>query len=349
MDYVSLASHGVENVVAALGTALTPEQAEKIVRYTKRVILLYDSDFAGMKATFRSGDELLRAGAEVLVATLPDDEDPDSLVRSRGKKALDRYLGDAVDVLERKIQLLERRGYFENIADTRRAVDALIPTIRAASDELLRGIYLSRIAERTGVPRETLEKEAAQASAEEVRTGPRERREPRGAQGPSRTREFAAPAAALGKVGPERNLVLLLLRDERFVERAVMREIGAADFRDPIYRAIFEGLLHTEGERDAAGEWLGAFPPEALRVVEELRGDPEGEHLTALEEFFEDNVRTLQARPFEERLAALERELREAESEQQVVLLKQMHEVRATMRERGLPVRSGFLRAPGRR
>ncbi len=62
MDYVSLAARGVENVVAPLGTALTPEQAELVSRYAHRAILLYDSDSAGLKATFRSGDELLAGG-----------------------------------------------------------------------------------------------------------------------------------------------------------------------------------------------------------------------------------------------------------------------------------------------
>src|SRR5919107_1599146 len=67
-----------------LGTAMTQEQAELIARYCGRAILLYDSDKAGLKATFRSGDELLRAGMEVLVATLPEGEDPDSIVGRGG-------------------------------------------------------------------------------------------------------------------------------------------------------------------------------------------------------------------------------------------------------------------------
>ena len=85
MDYVSLAAHGIGNAVAPLGTAMTEEQAALIARYAPRAILLYDSDKAGLKATFRNGDQLLRAGVEVLVATLPEGEDPDSLVRAQGE------------------------------------------------------------------------------------------------------------------------------------------------------------------------------------------------------------------------------------------------------------------------
>src|SRR5690606_25493014 len=76
MDYVTLAAHGFENVVAPLGTALTGEQAELLRRYTKQALLLYDSDTAGLRATFRSGDALLQAGVHPLVVTLPPGEDP---------------------------------------------------------------------------------------------------------------------------------------------------------------------------------------------------------------------------------------------------------------------------------
>src|SRR5690606_4864289 len=132
VDYVSLAAHGIENAVAPLGTAMTQQQAELLARYAEQVILLYDSDAAGLKATFRTGDELLKTGVEVMVATLPPGEDPDSLVRRGGAGALRGYLHDAVDLLERKIQILELRDYFSSIAGKRRAVDSLLPTVRAA-------------------------------------------------------------------------------------------------------------------------------------------------------------------------------------------------------------------------
>ncbi|HEX2094332.1 MAG TPA: DNA primase, partial [Longimicrobiaceae bacterium] len=159
MDYVSLAAHGVENAVAPLGTAMTPEQADLVSRYAPRAILLYDSDRAGLRATFRAGDELLRAGVEVLVATLPEGEDPDSLVRSRGEKALRRYLDDAVDVLERKLQILEERGYLGDVEGIRRGLDRLLPTLRAPKDAVLQDLYVDKVAQRTGVTRETLRAE----------------------------------------------------------------------------------------------------------------------------------------------------------------------------------------------
>ncbi len=343
MDYVSLAAHGVENAVAPLGTAMTGAQAELIGRYAPRAILLYDSDKAGLKATFRSGDELLRAGVEVLVATLPEGEDPDSLVRAKGEAALRRYLDDAVDVLERKVQILERKGFFTSIAGTRRAIDALMPTIRAASDEVLRGVYLRRLSEKTGVPQDTLQKEVAEVPARDVRhRGYPERRERSEGR---RAEDFGAPPApvAMPSLGPERNLLLLMLRDEAWVERTA-RVVSPEEFRYPVYRTIFEKLIELEGSRDGEGEWLESFPPEVVAVLEEIRGDPEGVEIADAEEFFQASIRNLLARPFEERMTEIGREMEIAAPEQQARLLEEKKQITAMMRERGLMRKAGILR-----
>jgi DNA primase len=348
MDYVSLAAHGVENAVAPLGTAMTEDQAELLAKYAPRVILLYDSDKAGLKATFRAGDELLRAGAEVLVASLPHGEDPDSLVRGKGAKFLQMYLDDAVDVLERKIQILERKGFFTSIKGTRQAIDSLLPTVRATSDELLRGVYVNRIAELTGVSRETLAREVAEAPARDQRgvvSDGRRRTQP-GRRAEDYGQQPSAPPAAAPRLtpmlGPERNLLLLLFRDESWVERAA-RELGPGDFQNPIYRSIYEGLLQAEGNRDPDGAWLELFPPEAQKTVEELRGDPEGQHMAAPEAYFAASVRQILSRPYEERLRAIDRELMQAQGEREVTLYKEKNDILTLMRERRLYMKHGIM------
>ena len=159
MDVVSLAAAGFENVVAPLGTALTAEQAKLLSRYCTRVLLLFDSDAAGLRATFKAGDVLLEAGLHPAVVSLPSGEDPDTLVRSAGRDALTALVDDAVDVLDRKLTILDERDHFSSIERTRSAVDRLLPTLRAAKDPALRDIYVSKVADRTGVRRETLEAE----------------------------------------------------------------------------------------------------------------------------------------------------------------------------------------------
>ena len=84
MDVVALAAAGVEGAIAALGTSLTDEQARLLARYTKKAILLFDSDAAGVRAAFRAGDALLSHGVHPSVATLPPGRIP---TRSSGRKA----------------------------------------------------------------------------------------------------------------------------------------------------------------------------------------------------------------------------------------------------------------------
>src|SRR5438046_8417512 len=124
--------------VAPPSTSLTPEQAQLVKRHASHVILLYDSDEPGLRATFLAGDELLREGLRVSVATLPGGEDPDTLVQKGGAAALEQILEDAVDVLERKIQILDRKGFFGTLPGRRRALDRLLPTIRAGKDPITR-------------------------------------------------------------------------------------------------------------------------------------------------------------------------------------------------------------------
>ncbi len=272
MDVVSLAAHGFENVVAPLGTALTPEQAKLLSRYTKRVLLLFDSDAAGLRATFKAGDTLLEVGLHPAVVTLPPGEDPDTLVRSEGREGLEQYLGQAVDVLDRKLQILDEKDYFSSIERTRSAVDRLLPTIRAASDPALHDIYVAKVADRTGVRRETLEAEMKRA-----------------ASGSAPTRVAAPPsvpriaAHRVPKLGAERILLLLMTKNPDFVERAG-EHVGAGDFVDVAYRTIFQALLDDPELRAPPV----SMDPVAARRLQEILSDPE--ELAHAGRVFEESV-----------------------------------------------------------
>ncbi len=234
-DVLRLMLAGVEHVVAPLGTALTADQAALLNRYASSATLLYDSDQAGLKATFRAGDELLRHQVRVRVATLPPGEDPDTLVKSGGVDALDQVLRDAVDVFERKIQIMERKGYFDGFERLRDAVDRLLPTIRAAADPITRELYLSLASERTRISKEVLERELA-----ESRSG----YQPVGGASARPAREPAPPAART-RTGPETQLLKAMFASPEWIERA-RTELSPTLFRSPRLREVFEALLRSE-------------------------------------------------------------------------------------------------------
>ncbi len=95
MDVVALAQHGIENVVATLGTATTTQHIQQLFRYTQEIVFCFDGDRAGRDAAWRAAQQtipLFKDGLEAKFLFLPQGEDPDSLIRSRGKEIFLQYI-----------------------------------------------------------------------------------------------------------------------------------------------------------------------------------------------------------------------------------------------------------------
>src|SRR4029453_8638462 len=89
---------------------------------------------------------------------------------THGGAALESHIDAAVDVFDRKVQILERQGWFADLHRRRRAIDRLLPTIRATVDPLTRDMYIARASEASGVDRGVLSREAGDVSARTPRT-----------------------------------------------------------------------------------------------------------------------------------------------------------------------------------
>jgi DNA primase len=99
-DLIALAQFGFTNTVAPCGTAFTESQAEMIKRSAKSITLMYDGDNAGLNAAERSTEIAIAAGLKTKVVILPDGEDPDDILKSRGEKVMRRYLDGAVNFVD---------------------------------------------------------------------------------------------------------------------------------------------------------------------------------------------------------------------------------------------------------
>ena len=94
MDAISVYNAGFRNVVASMGTSLTVEQARMLKRYADTVLISYDGDGAGQKATIRGLEILKKEGLEVKVVSLPDGLDPDDVIKKFGAEAYEQLLDD---------------------------------------------------------------------------------------------------------------------------------------------------------------------------------------------------------------------------------------------------------------
>jgi DNA primase len=293
-DVLRLVLTGIEHVVAPLGTALTPDQAALLKRFTPAATLLYDSDRPGLQATFRSGDELLRHGMRVRVATLPTGEDPDTLVKSGGVEALERVLSDAVDLLERKIQLMERKGYFEGFERRRDAVDRLLPTIRAAADPITRELYLSLASERTGISKEVLEAELAagrQGGGYQLAGGSAAAA---GGHRPEPGARVPAAHSTRTRSNPESKLVAALIAGPEWIEHA-REEISPALFASSRIREVFEALIqHADG---LSMQMPPGLSDEAAVVWSRLKEAAHSLSQQEVSRIYENAAQILRARP----------------------------------------------------
>ncbi|MBE0501423.1 MAG: DNA primase [Desulfuromonadales bacterium] len=167
-DQMALLKAGFENAVATCGTALTPDHAGLLKRYTDRLLMLFDQDKAGQKATLRSMDVLLPVGVSVAVVTLPDGADPDSFLAEQGGDALRARLDAAQPILEYYIDLtLKECG--ATIEGRARAVEAIAAKLKLLVSDIERDLYIKLVAERTGLDVSLLYSRIAAVKSPEIR------------------------------------------------------------------------------------------------------------------------------------------------------------------------------------
>jgi len=148
MDVIIPFQHGVTNVVATSGTALTPGQATMLRKYTDTSVMVFDADQAGEAASLRGLDVLVAHGMNVKIAALPKGEDPDSFVRKSGKEKFEDIVDKAKGLFDYKLDLLiDKLG----VRDIGGIVDEMLPTISRVRNAVVQSDYLKRLAGRLGI------------------------------------------------------------------------------------------------------------------------------------------------------------------------------------------------------
>jgi DNA primase len=256
LDLAALVQAGSEPVVASLGTAFTPAQARLLSRYTHRVIVCYDGDTAGAKATTRSLDLLLERGLEVRVVELPGSLDPDEFVRAHGGAAYEDLVRRAPDYLEFLVRLETRTRDMSRLDEKVAAVNAVLPHVAKLASAVERAGWAGRLADAVGVDDEVVLQElraVARVGRERVRTRAETPREPRWNEArlvllllrstEERARLAAGPDPVETEgsiVGPLVRAVLQLERDGRTVDLpSALDELSSDEDRDLLTRIAF--------------------------------------------------------------------------------------------------------------
>ena len=159
LDVVSLWQAGVHNVVASMGTALTKDQARILKRYTDKVYICYDGDFAGQKAAIRGLEILSEEGLEVKVVSLPDGMDPDDVIKTYGEKGYRELLLSAKPLIDFKLEIIKRTYDVNTVDGKRKYITNAIKVIKESPSPAEQEDLLKIVRDETGTTFETLKRE----------------------------------------------------------------------------------------------------------------------------------------------------------------------------------------------
>ena len=166
MDVIRAYTVGVTNVVATMGTAVTKQQALLLKRMAKEVILCFDGDEAGAKATMSCSNELLHIGVTPKIVRLEENLDPDEYILKYGKEQFLRKLENPIQIMDFKLNYLKNKKDFNNGQDVALYVNQVLKELEKIDDPVLRQLTIQKLSSETHLE-ESFLKEQLQEPMEE--------------------------------------------------------------------------------------------------------------------------------------------------------------------------------------
>ena len=247
MDVISMHQAGFTNAVASLGTALTSGHASLVKRYTKEVLLLYDSDEAGVKAALRAIPILREAGVNSRVVHLRPHKDPDEFIKAEGAEAFEKRLEAATDSFMFRVSIASGDFPMDEPQGQNRFFERCAQYLLELSDELERNLYIEAIVKeyrKYGISVEDLRKRVNTLA---MKGTPAEKRiQPKSGGSPMKKRENASDKS--------QKLMLTWLVTYPGIFDTVEKYLSPSDFVVPLYKEVAEMLWkqHKEGEVNPA-------------------------------------------------------------------------------------------------
>ena len=250
MDVISMQQAGIDTAVCACGTALTPEQVKLISEYAEEVILSYDSDEAGQKATLRSLELFRNSPVKVGVLQIPGAKDPDEYIKKYGAdrfKALLDGVGNALDFRMKRLRDQYDLGQdAQRLEYVRQAVEMLAERSNPTEQE----VYAGRLAEETNISKTAI---LTQLGTAVKRAGSKRRREKNremlrsGEMNQINVPYSAGGAQALGIASAEQRLLAAMLREPDYIPQ-IRSQLAPEAFVLPQQRELYEALLRCQQE-----------------------------------------------------------------------------------------------------
>ena len=296
MDVIAVNMAGFPNAVATLGTALTTEQARIMAKYTKKVILSYDSDEAGVSAAKRAIPILTDAGLEVKMLRMEGAKDPDEYIKKFGAARFKTLIDDSQGKLDYLCDSVLNKYNILIPEEKLKAADELCEVVCGIWSDVEREIYITRIAERLSVEPANLKRDVERRMRRKRKDEDAELRRKIVSDtlgyGDRVNRDFVGNAKAAR--AEEAIIGILLLRPELVPEiRKGRVSLAADDFVTQFNKRVFEAILGCEGKCDIGllGQDFSVEEIDRITAMQVKRASLTKHDLDVLA----DNVRTLKS------------------------------------------------------
>ncbi len=252
LDFIIPFQHGIDNLVASLGTSLTPQQVQLLGRYTREVVVSYDPDSAGLAATQRSLDLFLEEDFRVKVLRLPEGQDPDAFIRGSGPQEYRNRLRESVPYLDFVFETaIHGQGSLDNPRSKIQVLNTILPFLAKLPNAVERSEYVFRFARRLNLEDQQLLAELKRAAQQK------------------KSRLSDAPLAKLGAMKFAEKRLLQLLLNNTALQAAVLPSCSLSDFEGLAAEKVF-------------GTILEAFQNNQIATFEGLHRRYAGEHEQAM-------------------------------------------------------------------
>ena len=243
IDVVSLHQYGFDNAIASLGTSLTEEQAALLARYTEQVVLIYDGDNAGQRATQRAIPILEKAGIEVKVLQLRDAKDPDEFLKKFGADRFRLLLEESSNRIEYQLRAIARKYDLREDDQRVKFITEAAEFVSTLPGAVQREVYGTRAAETAGISYEAMKIEADKAYRRRVA---RERKKQekidlspaRNLQPHSRSIRYDNTKSAMA----EETVIAMALKEPALLDR--LANLSGGHFSSPLLGKVFDQLMH---------------------------------------------------------------------------------------------------------
>ena len=158
MDVIRAYAVDIKNVVATMGTSVTPNQAHLIKKMAKEIILCFDGDEAGEKATMSCASELMKIGVTPKIVRLADDMDPDEYIRKYGKEAFSRQINNPINVMDFKLNYLKKNKDLTSSIDQAKYIKDVIEELNKIDDDILKELTIKKVCAEMNIDEELIRK-----------------------------------------------------------------------------------------------------------------------------------------------------------------------------------------------